>query len=107
MTILVLAFTGLRFGELAALKVKRVDFARRRLWVAQSMTEVGGRSEWSTPKTHEARSVSLPRSLVEPLRALCAGRDPDDPVFPAPNGGVLRLGNWRHRCSTRRARPLG
>ncbi len=97
LTILVLAFTGLRFGELAALKVKRVDVDRRRLWVAESVTEVGGRSEWSTPKTHEARSVPVPRSLVEPLRALCAGKTPDDPVFSAPGGGVLRLGNWRHR----------
>ncbi|MGL5828804.1 MAG: tyrosine-type recombinase/integrase, partial [Angustibacter sp.] len=53
LVVLVLAFTGLRFGELAALKVRRVDFTRRRLLVAESVTEVGGRLEWSTPKTHE------------------------------------------------------
>ena len=97
LTVLVLSFTGLRFGELAALKVKRVDFERRRLSVVESVTEVGGRSEWSTPKTHETRSVPVPRSLVELLRVACEGKTGDDVVFSAPGGGPLRLGNWRHR----------
>ena len=97
MTVLVLSFTGLRFGELAALKVRRVDFARRRLRVAESVTEVGGRSEWSTPKTHETRSVPVPRSLIELLQVACDGKSGDDVVFSSPGGGVLRLGNWRHR----------
>jgi len=33
---------GLRFGELAALRVKRVDVGRRRLTVAESVTEILG-----------------------------------------------------------------
>src|SRR5690348_580577 len=37
-----LANTGLCFGELAALGVRRVDFLRKRLTVAESATEVAG-----------------------------------------------------------------
>ncbi|MEO7069368.1 MAG: tyrosine-type recombinase/integrase [Nostocoides sp.] len=37
------------------------------------------------------------RSLLEPLRALCEGRAGEETVFTAPGGGMLRLGNWRHR----------
>jgi integrase len=42
--VLVLSFTGLRFGELAALKVKRVHVERRRL-------SVGDRCAWATGVT--------------------------------------------------------
>lgn len=92
-----LAFTGLRFGELAALRVRRVDFARRRLVVAESVTEIGGRLVWSTPKTHQTRSVPFPPALAPALRRACADRPADGVVFAAPEGGPLRLQNWRRR----------
>jgi integrase len=43
-------------------------------------------------KTHEARSVRLPRSVAEELGAYLAGRPhgPGDLVFTAPRGGPLR-----------------
>jgi integrase len=37
-----LAYTGLRWGELADLRVGRVDLVRRRVLVAESVTEVNG-----------------------------------------------------------------
>jgi integrase len=95
--VLTLAFTGLRFGELAGLKVRRFDPVRRRLTVSESVTEVGGRLTWSTPKTHQTRSVPVPRTLATRIEELVRGRNPDDPIFTAPDGGVLRLGNWRVR----------
>jgi integrase len=61
--VLTLAFTGLRFGELAGLKVRRFDPVRRRLTVSESVTEVRGRLTWSIPKTHQTRSVPVPRTL--------------------------------------------
>ena len=45
----VLALTGLRFGELAALRVGRIETVRGRLVVAESVTEIGGHLVWSTP----------------------------------------------------------
>ena len=95
--VLTLAFTGLRFGELAGLKVRRFDPVRRRLTVSEFVTEVGGRLTWSTPKTHQTRSVPVPRTLATRIEELVRGRNPDDPIFTAPDGGVLRLGNWRVR----------
>jgi integrase len=93
----VLAYTGLRFGELTALRTRRVDLMRRRLEVAEAVTEVSGQLEWGETKNHQRRSVPIPRSMVDELAQLLAGRDPDDLVFTAPDGGVLRLHNLRRR----------
>ncbi len=93
----VLAYCGLRFGELAALRVRNVDPLRRRLRIEESATEVDGRMMFGTPKSHQCRSVPVPRSLVEELAAACTGKTPDDLVFTAPQGGVLWLRNWRRR----------
>ena len=107
LAIAVLAFTGLRFGELSALKIKRVDLLRCRLTIAESATEVGGVLTVTTPKTHQTRSVPFPRSLAARIDALCIGRAPDDPLFTAPGGGMLRLGNWRRRVFDPAARAAG
>ncbi|GAA6527355.1 site-specific integrase [Intrasporangium sp. DVR] len=98
LSIAVLAFCGLRFGELAALRVRRVNVLRRRLVVAESVTEVGGRLVWSLPKTNRTRTVPFPPSLTPQIEALCQGKGPDDLLFTAPEGGTLRLGNWRRRA---------
>ncbi len=97
LVVLVLAYTGLRFGELAALRVRRVDLLRRRLEIAESVTELGGVMTFGTTKTHQRRSVPLPRFLVDEVAVLVAGRSPDELVFTAPEGGPLRLNNFRRR----------
>jgi len=94
----VLALCGLRFGELAALRVGRVDLLRRRLEVAESITEVNGRAVFGTPKNNTPRSVPVPRSLADGLAQLMAGKTPDALVFTAPEGGVLLLRNFRRRA---------
>jgi integrase len=93
----VLAYCGLRFGELAALRVRDVDFLHRRLRIEQSATEVDGIMVFGTPKSHQQRSVPIRRSLLEPLALACEGKSPDDLVFTAPRGGVIFLRNWRKR----------
>lgn len=93
----VLALTGLRFGELAALRVGRVNPLRRRLEVVEAVAEVGGHLRWGDPKTHQHRSVPLARSLVEPLARRCEGKGADELVFTAPRGGPLRLRAFRVR----------
>jgi integrase len=102
-----LALTGLRFGEMAALRVKRVDLARRRVVVAESVTEVSGRMVWSTPKSHRTRSVPLPGQLASALAHACAGRGGEDLVFTSPTGGVLRINNWRPRVFDPACRAAG
>jgi integrase len=92
-----LAYTGLRFGEMAALRVRRIDFLRKRLTVAESATEVGGVVQFGSPKTHQQRTVPIPAVLLEPLSRRCAGKRGDDLVLTSPEGGVLRSGNFRRR----------
>jgi len=102
-----LAFSGLRFGEVAALRVKRLDLARRRVRVVESVTEVGGKAEFTTPKTGRGRSVPFPAFLVDDLAELVAGCGPEEFVFTAPDGGLLRHGNWRRRVFNRAAKDAG
>lgn len=94
--VLVLAYCGLRWSELAALRVGRVDLMRRRLNIAEAMVEVNrGRIEWGTPKSHESRSVPLPRFLVDELATHLAGKSPQSLVFTSPTGAPLRNRNAR------------
>jgi integrase len=52
-----LAYTGLRWGEASALRVRDVDTRRRRLSVVENAVYVNGSIVVGTPKTHERRSV--------------------------------------------------
>jgi integrase len=91
-----LAYTGLRWGEMAALRVQDFDMLRRRLNVSRSVTESGG-LVWSTPKSWERRSVPFPAALADELAALMVGKTRDALVFTNLRGGVLRNSNWRAR----------
>ena len=91
-----LAYTGLGWGEMAALRVCDFDMLRRRVNVSRSVTESGG-LVWSTPKTWERRSVPFPAVLADELAALMVGKDRDGLVFTDQRGGVLRNSNWRAR----------
>jgi integrase len=96
----------MRFCELAALRMRDVDLARRRLTVAGSVVEVGARLVRSTTKTGRTRSVPFPTYLTSTVEQLIVGKHPDDPLVTSP-AGVLRLGNWRHRAFDPAARPIG
>ena len=63
------AFTDLRTGECAALRVGDLDLLRSRVTVRESVSEVHGRIVFTTTKNHSARSVAIPRFLCERLAA--------------------------------------
>jgi len=108
LAVLFLAYTGVRFGELAALRVGRLDLMRRRATVAESVTEVSGRGMvWGTPKGHERRDVPIPRFLVNDLARHVAGRPADALVFTAPQGRVLRVRNFRRVALDPAAQSVG
>lgn len=92
-----LAYTGLRWGEMAALKVGDFDMLRRRVSITRAVAEVRGKVVESTPKSHEKRSVPFPSVLAEDLAARMAGRGRDSLVFTAPAGGTLRVSHFRPR----------
>jgi integrase len=93
--VLVFAYCGLRWSELAALRVCDVDLAARRLSVVERTTEVGGRLDTAAPKSKKARQVAIPRTVATVLAARVEGRSPDDLVFTTPRGQPLRNLNWR------------
>ncbi|MGH9185340.1 MAG: site-specific integrase [Acidimicrobiales bacterium] len=94
------AYTGMRAGEICALRVGRVGLDAGRIIVAESVTEVPGHGLYfSEPKTYERRSVTLPGFLVDELTAHLENR-PDDPtafVFTSPDGAVLNHKNFYRR----------
>jgi integrase len=92
-----LAYTGLRWGEMAALRVESMDMLRRRVNIRQAVAEVGGKVMWSSPKSHERRSVPFPKFLADDLAVLMVGKARDELVFTGPAGGVLRVSTFRPR----------
>ena len=90
----VLAYSGLRWGEAVALRGDQVDVLRRRVHVRESATLVNGELVWGPPKSHRARTVVIPRFLVDELAPLVSG---DQLVFTSPNGRPLRSPNFLRR----------
>jgi integrase len=96
--VLTAAYTGCRFGELAALRVKRIDFLRRQVRIEETLNEVRGQIVTGPPKTRKARrAVSIPSFLADVLSAHVAGKPADGYVFSAPEGGPLRRNGFRRR----------
>ncbi|HEX6300090.1 MAG TPA: site-specific integrase [Acidimicrobiia bacterium] len=97
-----LAWSGLRWGEAIALKASDVDLDRRRVKVHRAISEVNGELIERAPKTHEHRTVIVPRHALPPF----PNGKPDEPktsnacdvlVFTAPRGGPLRSAHFRSR----------
>jgi integrase len=105
--VLFLAYTGLRWGEMAALRVHRVDFLRRRVLVAESVTPVRGVMTFGPTKGHERREVPLPRFLLEDLARQVAGKSGDDPVFTGERGAVMRSQTFQRAALSEAAKTVG
>lgn len=107
LVVLFLAYTGLRWGEMAALRVHRVDFLRRRALVAESVTPVAGVMAFGPTKGHERREVPIPRFLVEELSQHVAASKPADLVFRGCRGAVMRSQTFQRAALTEAAEGLG
>lgn len=86
----ILAYTGLRWGEATALRVRDLDMQKRRLSVVENAVYVNGAIVVGTPKTHERRSVPYPQFLTAPLAKACDGKRRDDLIFDNGRGGHQR-----------------
>jgi integrase len=103
LTVLFLAYTGVRYGEMAALRVSRLDLLRRRARIIEAVADVNGRAIFGTTKTHQQRVVPIPKFLAKELEQHLVGKSPDDFVFAAEKGGVLHLRNFAATTSTLRS----
>lgn len=85
---LLLTHLGLRWGEAVALRVEDLDLVRSRIHVHRTAGLVGSAWVEGTPKTHELRTVPLPRFLLDRLVRRTEGKGNTDLVFPGPSGFV-------------------
>lgn len=85
----VLAFCGLRWGEAIALRVRDVEFLKRRLVVADNAVQLGVDHAVGQTKGRKVRSVPVPSFVLDEISPLCADKAPADLVFPGPDGKYL------------------
>jgi integrase len=97
--VLAAAYTGLRFGELSALRTERLDLLRKTIRVEESLSEIRREFVFKGPKAAASRrTVSIPGFLVEEIaRHLAKYPDGSGLLFTAPNGGPIRRNNFRRR----------
>jgi integrase len=63
--------------------------------VRRAFSDVGGRVVLGTPKSHQSRTVPIPRFVAAELAVAVVGKHADDLAFTMPGGSVMRLSNWR------------
>ena len=109
--VLVAAFGGLRWGELAGLRRKRVDLERGTVTVAEQLVEVNGAFSVGPPKSAAGRrTVALPAAVVTTLAQHLAhytARSPDAFVFLSSQGTHLRRSNFNRRVWQPATRAAG
>lgn len=102
-----LAYTGLRWGEMAGLHVNRVDLGRRQVRVVETFDEKNGLIKMY-PKGTDARVVPLTDSLVEQLAPLVDRKGTCDVehrvgqcrhplLLTTERGAVMRNSNYANR----------
>lgn len=90
-----LAYTGLRWGEAVALRVRHLNMLRRRVSIEDNAVLVKGAYEIGTPKSGHSRVVPMPPHLVKRIAKACEGKGPDGFLF----GDGLALLPYPHATS--------
>ncbi len=92
------AYSGLRPGELLAVRVGSLDETRNMIRVTEAVKEVRGRLSIGGPKTQKGtRSVPIPASVMAELMKNSEGKAPSDLIFTLPGGEPVRISNFRRR----------
>lgn len=86
-----LGTVGLRWGELAALRVKHVNVLRSRLTIEENAVTVKNEVIIGAPKDYEVREVAVPRFVMDMLAVRCEGKLPEAWLWERPGGGPLKL----------------
>jgi integrase len=76
-----LAYTGLRWGEAAALRIRNVDLKARTALISENAVLVKGAYELGTPKSGKARKIVFPQFLADGLLRLSKDREGSEFLF--------------------------
>ena len=115
------AYSGLRWGELAALTIAQIDQADRVITVDRKVVEVAGHLYVEAPKCRKFRRTIYPRRtpdgypLAERLAARIeearagqgAGTNPLGLIFPSPKGKHWRSSNFNRNVLKRAYLAIG
>ncbi|MDR3664157.1 MAG: tyrosine-type recombinase/integrase [Mycobacterium sp.] len=88
--VLTLACTGIRWGELAGLRVRHLDLLRRRISLVDNAVTVGNRVVVGTLKGHHNRVVSMPGFVADALARVCAGKGRDELLWTDAKGQPMK-----------------
>ena len=87
--VLLLAYCGLRWGEAIGLRLRDVEFLRRRITVSENAVQIGAHHAVGPTKGRKARPVPVPVFVLDELSARCKDKSPADLVFSGRDGGYL------------------
>lgn len=94
----ILANSGPRVGEATALRIRDLDLDGKRARIQRTWTvDREGKRVLGPVKTWEKRWIPLAEHVVDGLRELVKGRDPEDFVFRSARGASIDSRNWRNR----------
>ncbi|PJM74398.1 tyrosine-type recombinase/integrase [Bifidobacterium simiarum] len=103
-----LAYTGIRIGEMMALRCGDVDFDRHTIAVDRTQSvDADDRIVETLPKGNRTRRVPVPGSLTPLLAGLADGHGDDEYLVRAPRGGRQTTNNWRNRVWAPALRAAG
>lgn len=106
--ILVMAYTGVRFGEATELRVQDVNLVTRRLHIRRAVSDVRGRLVVGPPKSGEPREIPIPEFLLDALSKVVAGASrPNDLLFTTASGTQVRYSRWRSGIFTKAVGSCG
>ncbi len=91
--VLFLAYTGLRYGEAVALRVRNVNLEARRVMIREAVAWVNGKPVLGSPKKHERRTVAYPDFLDDIIAAACEGKKGAERLWSSETGSYLHSGN--------------
>lgn len=103
-----LAFTGIRVGEMMALRCGDVNFDSRTISITKTESfDASGQLTETLPKGNRSRVVPVPEKVLSELGRLVEGHDTGDYLVRAPRGGKQTVRNWRNRVWTPALRAAG
>ena len=108
MMIELMAFAGLRPGEVVALQVQHVDLPSRRIKIRRTATiDIHGAAIFGEPKHGERREVPIAPHLLPELKQLIEGRPAAVPLVDSARGQFINIHNWRGRVWSKAVEAAG